>query len=141
MRALTVGLASLSLFLAAGCGTTKPEEQAAPPPAPAEAPPVPAAAPPSPPPPAVPAPSPPVIPDAPRPAAPAPPPPPAPARRVVQIKTDQANLRESPGTRGKVIRVLRKGTKLTVLEAREQWFRVRLDDGREGWVAESVTAP
>ena len=54
--------------------------------------------------------------------------------------TDLANLREGPGTKAKILRVLRKGTTVTVLEEKDQWFRVRLDDGREGWIAESVAA-
>jgi SH3-like domain-containing protein len=29
---------------------------------------------------------------------------------------------------------------MTVLEKGSQWYRVRLDDGKEGWVAESVTS-
>ena len=30
--------------------------------------------------------------------------------------------------------------RLEVLETRDDWLRVRLDDGPEGWVAESVTS-
>ena len=52
-----------------------------------------------------------------------------------------ANFRAAPGTSGRIVAVLRKGTRVDVLEARNQWYRVRLADGREGWVAESVTAP
>jgi SH3-like domain-containing protein len=36
--------------------------------------------------------------------------------------------------------VLRQGARLQVLEAKSDWFRVRLDDNQEGWVAESVTS-
>ncbi len=61
--------------------------------------------------------------------------------RAVFIKTSLANFRAAPGTSGRIVAVLRKGTRVDVLEARNQWYRVRLADGREGWVAESVTAP
>jgi len=119
------------------------------PPAPAPAPPPAApATPPSSAPPATP-------PPAPAPAAPAPPParPPAPAaapapaapatapaKKTVYVKVSQANFREAAGTSGKILRVLRRGSRLEVLETRNDWLRVRLDDGPEGWVAESVTS-
>jgi SH3-like domain-containing protein len=34
--------------------------------------------------------------------------------------------------------VLRRGTRLTVVAKGDHWYRVRLDNGTEGWVAESV---
>ena len=57
------------------------------------------------------------------------------------MKTHLANLREGGGTSMKILRVLRQGMRLEVLEERSEWFRVRLEDGQEGWVAASVTAP
>ncbi len=56
------------------------------------------------------------------------------------MKTHLANLREGGGTGMKILRVLRQGTRLEVLEERQEWYRVRLEDGQEGWVAASVTA-
>jgi uncharacterized protein YgiM (DUF1202 family) len=125
------------------------QPQAAAPTAPA-APPAPAPAPP-PSAPATPPPSAPPTtpPPAAAPAAPAPPParPPAPAapatapaKKTVYVKVSQANFREAAGTSGKILRVLRRGSRLEVLETRNDWLRVRLDDGPEGWVAESVTS-
>ena len=119
------------------------------PPAPAPAPPP--AAPATPPPSAPPAaPPPPAAPAAPvpapaRPPAPAAAPAPAapataPAKKTVYVKVSQANFREAAGTSGKILRVLRRGSRLEVLETRNDWLRVRLDDGPEGWVAESVTS-
>jgi uncharacterized protein YgiM (DUF1202 family) len=115
------------------------------PPAPAPAPPP--AAPATPPPSAPPAaPPPPAAPAAPAPAParpPAPvaaPAPAAPAKKTVYVKVSQANFREAAGTSGKILRVLRRGSRLEVLETRNDWLRVRLDDGPEGWVAESVTS-
>jgi SH3-like domain-containing protein len=56
------------------------------------------------------------------------------------VKTHLANFREGAGTAAKILRVLRRGARLEVLETRNDWFRVRVDDGQEGWVAESVTS-
>jgi SH3-like domain-containing protein len=60
---------------------------------------------------------------------------------VLYVKTHLANFREGAGTSRKILRVLRQGARLQVLETRTTWLRVRLDDGLEGWVAESVTSP
>jgi SH3-like domain-containing protein len=62
------------------------------------------------------------------------------ARRTVYVKVSRANFREAASTTGKIVRVLRRGAHLEVLETRNDWLRVRLDDGLEGWVAESVTS-
>ena len=64
---------------------------------------------------------------------------PAPRERLA-IKTSLANLREGPGTRARIVGVLKQGTRVEVLEEKEQWYRVRAEDGREGWIAESVTS-
>ena len=60
--------------------------------------------------------------------------------KVLYVKTHLANLREGGGTGTKILRVLRQGTRLEVLEERQEWYRVRLEDSQEGWVAASVTA-
>jgi len=65
---------------------------------------------------------------------------PAQAPQVLYVKTHLANFREGAGTSRKILRVLRQGARLQVLETRTTWLRVRLDDGLEGWVAESVTS-
>lgn len=155
MRSRGLALAAVAL-LAAACA------EKAPPPAPTAAPAPPATAPAPPPPARRPPPPPPVAqpPAQPQPAprtvtpAPAPPPAagapsPAPSERatgspaaaaVLYIGVQRANFREGPDVRAKILAVLTKGTKLTVLEKGSQWYRVRLEDGKEGWVAESVTA-
>lgn len=63
----------------------------------------------------------------------------APKRLVVSV--GQANLREKPDGKSKILQVLSKGAKLVVVGKGNQWYRVRLDNGREGWVAESVVTP
>jgi uncharacterized protein YgiM (DUF1202 family) len=72
--------------------------------------------------------------------APAPVDAPAPTPQVLYVKTHLANFREGAGTSRKILRVLRQGVRLQVLETRTTWLRVRLDDGQEGWIAESVTS-
>ena len=133
-----LALSASALFFLAGCAS----KPATPPPAappPVAAPPPPAPPPPAPPPPVAPAlPAPPP----PTPAVRTPPPPP---QRVVYVKVARANLREAPGTRAHITAVLTKGEKLIILEERELgprnlWYRVKLGDGREGWVGESVTS-
>lgn len=59
---------------------------------------------------------------------------------IFYIKTQFANLREAPGDKSKIVGVLKRGTKLSVVDGKNDWYRVKLDDGREGWVAGSVTA-
>ena len=59
--------------------------------------------------------------------------------RVVSVP--RANLRERGDMNGKLIKVLPRNTRVTVLGSANQWYLVRLDDGTEGWLAESVTAP
>ncbi len=71
---------------------------------------------------------------------PAPPQKDAPVITLV-ISVPRANLRAGGGLKAKVIRLLTKNTRLTVLGKANQWYLVRLDDGTEGWVAESVTSP
>jgi uncharacterized protein YgiM (DUF1202 family) len=33
-----------------------------------------------------------------------------------------------------------KGTRLPVIDAQDQWYKVRVTDGREGWIAGWATA-
>jgi len=127
----------------AGCESAppaKPPEAPAAPAAPTAAPPPAAPAVTAPPAPASPPPAPAVAPPVTAPATPpAPEQSPVEAVRVLFIKTSFANFRAAPGTGGKILAVLRQGTRVEVIETRDQWHRVRLADGREGWVAESVT--
>jgi N-acetylmuramoyl-L-alanine amidase len=50
------------------------------------------------------------------------------------------NLREGPGTKYKVIRKLKKGTPLDILDEKRGWLQVYLDDGTEGWLSKSATS-
>jgi len=65
---------------------------------------------------------------------------PAPALRTTEIVLPFVNLRQTPSTDSKIITVVKKGSKLTVLEDKLGWLRVRLEDGTEGWVGKNMTA-
>ena len=53
----------------------------------------------------------------------------------VRPANDGIRLRASPGRRGEIMRELDPGTRLRVLGASGDWFRVRLPDGSDGFVA------
>ena len=63
-----------------------------------------------------------------------------PAQRTTEIALASVNLRKGPSREAKIIRVLKKGTKLIVFEEKRGWLRVRLEDGAEGWVHKSTTS-
>lgn len=65
---------------------------------------------------------------------------PAPALRTTEIVLSFVNVRQGPSTDSKIITVVKKGTKLTVLEDKSGWLHVRLEDGTEGWVGKSMTS-
>jgi uncharacterized protein YgiM (DUF1202 family) len=71
----------------------------------------------------------------------APPTLPADAPKRLIISVGHANLREKPDGKSRILQVLAKGAKLAVVSNGNQWYRVRIDNGREGWVAESVVTP
>ncbi len=50
--------------------------------------------------------------------------------------TDQIeiNLRSGPGAEYRIIRMLESGQKIEVLENKDNWSRVQVPDGPEGWV-------
>ena len=62
-----------------------------------------------------------------------------PTHRTTEIALSFVNLREGPSMNHKTIHVLKKGTKLIILEEKLGWLRVRLVEGIEGWVAKSMT--
>jgi SH3-like domain-containing protein len=65
---------------------------------------------------------------------------PAPPPQILYVKVHLANFREGVGTSRRILRVLPQGARLQLLESRASWLRVRLDDGQEGWIAESLTS-
>jgi uncharacterized protein YgiM (DUF1202 family) len=70
----------------------------------------------------------------------------APSRpAVLYVKISHATIRDGAGTRFKLLSQVPKGTRLQLLEAGgtdvDRWFRVRLANGDEGWVAASAVSP
>lgn len=59
----------------------------------------------------------------------------APAKKTVVVVAEGLNLREKPDTGSKVIKKLKKGASLGLLETRSGWYRVKDASGDEGWVA------
>jgi hypothetical protein len=60
------------------------------------------------------------------------------------VKIGLASIREGAGSRFRLLSQAPKGTKLQVLEAggtdADRWFRVKLPNGQEGWVAASAVS-
>jgi len=54
---------------------------------------------------------------------------------VVYVTAPAVNVREGAGETFKVLATVQKGTKLRVMDGKDEWYKVRLDDGREGWIA------
>lgn len=52
----------------------------------------------------------------------------------VLVLVDGLNLREEPSTSARVIKRLKAGMRLLLVEEGEGWYRVRDVDGSEGWV-------
>jgi curli biogenesis system outer membrane secretion channel CsgG len=63
-------------------------------------------------------------------------PPPA---RMTQVAWPAVNLRGGPGTNFKIVKSLKKGDSLAILEEKGDWFHVRLEDGSEAWVTKAAT--
>lgn len=59
----------------------------------------------------------------------------------VRSANDGIRLRASPGRQGEIVRELGPGTPLRVLGASGDWYRVRLPDGSDGFVAARLTEP
>ena len=59
----------------------------------------------------------------------------------VFVKTRYAKLRAGTSSRDATIIKLKRGAKLTVVEKKGGFLRVKSDDGKEGWIAKSWTAP
>lgn len=58
---------------------------------------------------------------------------------VVKVKTS-LNFRQGPGTNQKVIARLANGTKVTVISKTDSWYKVKLSDGKVGYVYSSYLA-
>ena len=57
------------------------------------------------------------------------------AAAVVLVLSENLNMRAKPMANSDIIKKLKKGTKLTLLEKASGWYKVRDADKAEGWVA------
>lgn len=55
--------------------------------------------------------------------------------RQGRVNADRLNIREGAGTQFPVVGAAARGDAVVILEESESWYRVRLADGRTGWVA------
>jgi curli biogenesis system outer membrane secretion channel CsgG len=60
--------------------------------------------------------------------------------KIRYINATEANVRVGPGKDKPVLTTVKRATKVIVVEDRNAWYRVKLENGREGWVAASVTS-
>ncbi|AVH41896.1 DUF4236 domain-containing protein [Agrobacterium tumefaciens] len=58
--------------------------------------------------------------------------------RTVRYTKTMVNLREGPGTKFAVVAVIQKDTVVSVLEVKGGWSRVRVDEKKNGWMANST---
>lgn len=71
---------------------------------------------------------------------PAPTPEPTP-EPVILVRIDKAKnptVRSLPSTKGEKIGTAKAGMEYRLLETQEKWYRIRLDDGAEGWIVSSM---
>jgi hypothetical protein len=68
--------------------------------------------------------------------------PPSPKASLPQaeVKWASVNLREGPGTNYKVVGTVKKGTSLGILEEKNDWLHIRLEDGKEAWISKAATS-
>lgn len=60
---------------------------------------------------------------------------PSSSSQTATVKTDGLNLRSEPNTTSAIQATLPVGSKLTVLQKQEDWYRISTADGKNGWVA------
>lgn len=60
------------------------------------------------------------------------------ASEFVRIRVERAELKASPYAHARVVEALKQGQEVTVLAKSAYWYRVRSEDGQEGWLSHSV---
>lgn len=63
-----------------------------------------------------------------------------PARSVVYVTGSMVNIRSGPGTQYHVIGKVNQGCQVTILEQSGGWYKVRLPDGKLGWIYKKLTS-
>lgn len=54
------------------------------------------------------------------------------------ILLKRSNLRKAPDLNSEVLRILEKGISITGYSHKDEWIRIRLDDGDSGWIHQSL---
>jgi uncharacterized protein YgiM (DUF1202 family) len=65
-------------------------------------------------------------------------PPVAAATPIVEVAGNRGDIRSGPGAAYEIMGEVRQGEKYAALEKRGEWYRIRLVDGREGWIHEKL---
>jgi formylglycine-generating enzyme required for sulfatase activity len=60
------------------------------------------------------------------------------AADTLTVTARQAVIRAGPDSKQRILATVPQGTTLALLETRQGWYKVLLDDGQEGWVAQSA---
>ena len=60
------------------------------------------------------------------------------ASDIVAITARQTVVRAGPDSKQRILATVPQGTTLALLERSQGWYKVLLDDGQEGWVAQSA---
>ena len=60
------------------------------------------------------------------------------AVETLTITAEQAIVRAQPGITHPVLTVVPQGAIFPVLETQEAWYKILLEDGREGWITREV---
>ena len=59
--------------------------------------------------------------------------------KATHVVWSNVNLRGGPGMKYPIVGTAKRGTPLTILDGANGWLYVRLEDGKEVWVAKSAT--
>ena len=59
---------------------------------------------------------------------------------IVTVTWTSANIRSGAGNEFSVVKTVKQGDKLTVVGEDREWFNVRLEDGKEGWINSRVVS-
>jgi uncharacterized caspase-like protein len=62
------------------------------------------------------------------------------ATPIVEVAASRGDIRSGPGATHEIMGEVRQGEKYAALERRGEWYRIRLVDGREGWIHEKLVA-
>ena len=60
------------------------------------------------------------------------------ATPIVEVAASRGDIRSGPSAAHEIMGEVRQGEKYAALEKRGEWYRIRLVDGREGWIHEKL---